>query len=68
MSDDLVTRLRRYPYDFTEEAADRIERLEAALRDVIDSWDWWQVDTYDRCASVPGDAIATARAALEGKD
>jgi hypothetical protein len=68
MSDDLVTRLRRYPYDFTEEAADRIEQLEAALRDVIDSWDWWQVDTYDRCASVPGDAIATARAALEGKD
>ena len=49
-------------------AMHRIEQLEAALRDVIDSWDWWQVDTYDRCASVPGDAIATARAALEGKD
>lgn len=68
---DLVTRLRDFPVrdccSQRAEAADRIERLEAALRDVIDSWDWWQVDTYDRCASVPGDAIATARAALEGK-
>ncbi len=30
--DDLVKRLRRYPYEFTKEAADRIETLEAALR------------------------------------
>ena len=49
-------------------AADRIEKLEAALREVIDCWDWWQVDTYDRCASVPADAIRDAREALEGKD
>ena len=32
MTDDLVKRLRRYPYEFTKEAADRIEALEAALR------------------------------------
>lgn len=73
MADDLLARLRVFhEYDADKsslicEAADRIEQLEAALRDVIDSWDWWQVDTYDRCASVAGDAIATARAALEGK-
>jgi len=47
---------------------DRIEKLEAALREVIECWDWWQVDTYDRCASVPSDAIREARKALEGKD
>ena len=34
MTDDLVKRLRRYPYDFTKEAADRIELLEAALRTI----------------------------------
>ena len=50
-------------------ALTRIEQLEAALRDVIDAWDWWQVDTYDRCGSVPDDAIRNARAALgEKKD
>jgi len=31
MSEDLVNRLRRYPYDFTAEAADRIEALEAEV-------------------------------------
>jgi hypothetical protein len=45
----------------------RIEQLEAKLRDVIDAWDWWQVDTYDRCGSVPEDAIRNARAALGEK-
>ena len=42
------------------------ERDEAAqtVRDVVEAWDWWQVDTYDRCSSVPGDAIQDARAFL----
>lgn len=51
---------------------DRIVELEAALRDIIEAWDWWLVDQYDRCQSVPGDAIDKARAALgadmENKD
>jgi hypothetical protein len=69
MTDDLVKRLRDLRYDgqvlMRAAAADRIERLEEALRDVIDSWDWWQVDTYDRCQSVPSDAIHDARKTLE---
>lgn len=46
------------------DAAAEIMRLREALRGVVEAWDWWQVDTYDRCQSVPSDAIAEARAAL----
>lgn len=42
----------------------RVRELEAGLSGIIDAWDWWQVDTYDRCASVPSDAIDSARALL----
>lgn len=45
----------------------RIEELEGALKDVVDGWDWWRVDTYDRCSTVPGDAIETARKILKVK-
>jgi hypothetical protein len=41
-----------------------IDRRDELIQDVIESWDWWQVDTYDRCASVISDAIRDARAAL----
>jgi len=73
MTDDLVKELRFWNGGYKSDekmkrAADRIEKLEAALREVIECWDWWQVDTYDRCASVPSDAIREARKALEGKD
>lgn len=51
-------------YDAVDEAADEIERLRAALREIVEAWDWWQQDTSDRCQSVPGEAIAHARAAL----
>ena len=47
-------------------AAARIEELEHELRQVIEAWDWWQVDEFDRCASVPADAIREARATLKG--
>ena len=39
------------------------ETLAGALREIKDSWDWWQVDTYDRCSSVVEDAINEAIAA-----
>ena len=77
MSDDLVTRLRRYPYDFTEEAADRIEQLEAALRDAsgIAKVAWMEAtlgtlgDADYGCELCEWIAEAIdARAALEGKD
>ena len=48
------------------DAADEIERLREALREIVEAWDWWQQDTSDRCQSVPGEAIAHARAALGG--
>ena len=63
MTDDLVKRLR-YWYEYDEdkinddckEAADRIEQLEAALRETIMCWN------YEQCAEL-------ARAALgEKKD
>ena len=45
-----------------------VGRLRENLRDIIEAWDWWQVDTYDRCQSVPSDAINEARAALAEKE
>jgi len=51
--------------------ADRIEALEAenarmrrALKDVVEAYQWWSVDQYDRDQSVVYDAIDDARAAL----
>jgi hypothetical protein len=65
---DDLTLVYMWAYKMAEKKyKSRIEQLEAALRDVIDAWDWWQVDTYDRCGSVPEDAIRNARAAL-GKE
>ena len=46
------------------EAAAEIARLREALSSLVEAWDWWQVDPYDRCQSVPSDAINEARAAL----
>jgi asparagine synthetase A len=42
------------------------DRLRDALREVVEAWDWWNVDTYDRCSSVVADAVREARAALKG--
>jgi hypothetical protein len=72
MTDDVVARLRDTHPNFDEkpmceEAAAEIERLRVVLGDVIDAWDWWRVDTYDRCASVVSDAVMDARAALAGE-
>ena len=36
------------------------ERLRGAISDIKEAWDWWNVDTYDRCASVVDDAIRAA--------
>ena len=40
MSDDLVRRLRAYAPGTMNEAADRIEQLEAALREIADLGFW----------------------------
>jgi hypothetical protein len=49
------------------EAAVRIEALEAEvdalrghIKEIDNAWNWWCVDQYDRCQSVPGDAISEA--------
>ena len=65
MSNDLVAQLREYgSCGMVFEAADRIEKLEAALRMVVD-WD----NTLDwEDGPAWGDLMDIARAALEGKD
>ena len=84
MSDDLVKRLRGWhdmPADawFTtmETAADRIEKLEAALR-VYAEEDHWSNDTFEPIRFPEGECVCCyehfsdrgeiARKALEGKD
>ena len=70
MTDDLVKRLREHVIhldawgkeaipdaDLVEEAADRIEKLEAALREIA-ALGYWDGDS----------AISIASKALEGKD
>ena len=68
----LVEALKRYELtydqrwklvDLIKTQAREIERLRVAIGDIKEAWDWWNVDTYDRCASVVDDAI---RAALAG--
>lgn len=64
--DDLVKRLREYPLRECREAADRIEKLEAALREVLSWVNQYSVDaTYDDHWPVIEEL---ARKALEGKD
>lgn len=36
------------------------DALREKINDIKEAWDWWQVDTYDRCASVVEDAINAA--------
>lgn len=67
MSRDDYMQLLRERNKFAAE----IERLQSELqeartlmRDIVDGWDWWRQDEYDRCQSVPGDAIDAARAVL----
>ena len=71
MTDDLLARLRVFhEYDadkssFIREVADRIEKLEAALRFYAEPWK--HVDQIPDFYSEL-DFAETARAALEGKD
>ena len=44
-----------------------IARLKTLAKDMVEAWDWWQVDSYDRCQSVPGDAVDALRTELAGK-
>ena len=78
MTDDLVNRLRGHvaSYDIDawmscNEAADRIEKLEAALREIAEA-NSVQVgtdkDMYRRWRYVATNAIDIARKALEGKN
>ena len=63
MSDDLVKRLRKGVMcgddPIVDEAADRIEKLEAALRELSEDW---------ACCAVSKAMRDIARKALEGKD
>lgn len=39
------------------EHVNEVERLREKIKNIKEAWDWWQLDTYDRCASVVEDAI-----------
>jgi hypothetical protein len=62
MTDDLVKRLRDEGIAELDEAADRIEKLEAALREIIERAE------YRMSHSVSDDTCLIARKALDGKD
>jgi hypothetical protein len=67
MTDDLVKRLREKAFrtetgELLDEAADRIKKLEAALREII------QEDALTGKTVFVGDFGKIARKALEGKD
>ena len=65
MSDDLVKRLRAEGIAELDEAADRIEKLEAALREIATRCDAHRLPVCDRNGQWAAD---TARKALEGKN
>ena len=69
--DDIVKRLRDQweatPPDICHAAADRIEALEAALRDVMNAWDFWQSQETRSGFSELFANICEARAALGEK-
>ena len=82
MSDDLVKRLRAIDKDIilrrfdpemsfdgmtAHKAADRIEKLEAALRNVTTAWDIWQKAKDSNSFTELFASICEAKA-LEGKD
>lgn len=85
MSDNLVKRLREHVIhldawgkeanhdaDIVEEAADRIEQLEAALREIAAGYETgWSTSTMGNMldvAEILSERINIARKALEGKD
>ena len=64
MSDDLVKRLRELAGRY-DEAAERIEKLEAALREMLEKCTWAKREKW--CGSLDCHC-QIARKALEGKD
>ena len=70
MTDDLIERLRGYGdgnNDLMDAAADRIEKLGAALHNVTSSWDLWQ-KAIDSKSFTELFACICAAKALEGED
>ena len=79
MTDDLVNRLRAAgrafidnQYNFHNRAADEIERLRAALREIAAGYETeWSTSTMGNMfdvAQILSERISIARKALEGKD
>ena len=75
MSDNIIARLREYGdgnNDLMDAAADRIEQLEAALREIAAGYETeWSTSTMDNMfdvAQILSERIMIARKALEGKD
>lgn len=60
----VVNKLLPYVRAYADQA-ERLSAYEEAVGEVVEAWDWWLVDTYDRCRSVPNDAIECLRALQE---
>jgi hypothetical protein len=57
--------LRALDEAFSREAAEaKLREAVDVMRNVCEAWEWWNVDTYDRCSGVPDDAVRSARAFL----
>ena len=74
---DIVERLREGLYDqdieqqlspLLDEAADEIERLREALREIVEAWDFWQSQETRSGFSELFANICEARAALKEKE
>ena len=72
MTDDLVKRLRKRGIAELDEAADRIEKLEAALVKVAGGYEieWSKSSVINtlKVAEILSERIVIAQKALEGKD
>lgn len=44
--------------------ADMVAALVTAAQEMIEGYDWWKVDTYDRCQSVIEEGVDDLRSAL----
>jgi hypothetical protein len=49
-------------------AVGEVERMRRLLQDIVEGWDWWSSDPYNRCQSIPSDAIEEARKLLKERE
>lgn len=56
----MVSSVGEYTPEEFWEVLEAYEKLVEAIRDIKAAFDWYHADEYDRCSSVPQDAIEDA--------